>query len=174
MFVGKDPRTGKHKVRTCRVKDAIYTQAKKILRDFIDEVENDKAWKHISTAVGECAEDSMKRCDLFGERSQNAQRRYCCCLKAVNRYIGKADVAQVVPEVIESMFLAMRQGDTATGKPASGTYLNQIHKVMVLMLRDLANADVLVRKPLDKVNTSRVDTKEKRVFAPARMRQLID
>ena len=35
--VGLDPRTGKYKTRTRRVSDVSYTQAKKALRDFIDE-----------------------------------------------------------------------------------------------------------------------------------------
>ena len=40
--VGLDPRTGKYKTRTRRVSDMNYTQAKKALRDFIEEIEDDK------------------------------------------------------------------------------------------------------------------------------------
>lgn len=172
--VGLDPRTGKYKTRTRRVSDMTYTQAKKALRDFIEEVEGDKVWKRTGATFEECAADFIRKRELTGEFSQNTQRRYHCCLKAVNRHIGKADVAQVTPEMIENMFLAMRQGDTSTGKHASGAYLNQIYKVMDLMFRDLVNDGVLVRNPIDKVESPRVDTKEKRALTPARMRQLID
>lgn len=172
--VGMDPRTGKYRTRTRRVNDMNYTQAKKALRDFIEEIEDDRVWKRSGTTFEECAADFINKRELSGEYSQNTQRRYHCCLKAVNRHIGKADVSQVTPEMIEGMFLAMRQGDTSTGKPTSGAYLNQIHKVMDLMFRDLVNDGVLVRNPLDKVDAPKADTKEKRALTPARMRQLID
>lgn len=172
--VGLDPRTGKYKTRTRRVKDMTYTDAKKALRDFIQEIEGDCVWKRTGTTFEECAEDFMKKRDLSGEYTQNTQRRCRYCLKAASRHIGKADVSLITPEMIEDMFLAMRQGDSSSGKPLSGAYLNQIHKVLDLMFRDLVDAGILVRSPVDKVDTPRVDTKEKRALKPARMRQFID
>ena len=91
--VGLDPRTGKYKTRTRRVKDMTYTQAKKALRDFIEEIEDDKVWRRTGTTFEECAADFMERRDLSGEFSQNTQLRYRRCFKAVSRHIGKAEVA---------------------------------------------------------------------------------
>ena len=172
--VGLDPRTGKYKTRTRRVKDMTYTQAKKALRDFIEEIEDDKVWRRTGTTFEECAADFMERRDLSGEFSQNTQLRYRRCFKAVSRHIGKAEVALITPEMIEDMYAAMRQGDTLSGKPSSGAYLNQINKALDLMFRDLVEREVIVRNPIDKVATPKVDTKEKRALTPARMRQLVD
>lgn len=55
--VGLDPRTGKYKTRTRRVNDMTYTQAKKALRDFIEEIEDDRVWKRTGTTFEECAAD---------------------------------------------------------------------------------------------------------------------
>lgn len=172
--VGLDPRTGKYRTRTRRVNDMTYTQAKKALRDFIEEIEDDKVWKRTGTTFEECAADFMERRDLSGEFSQNTQLRYRRCFKAVSRHIGKAEVALITPEMIEGMYAAMRQGDTLSGKPSSGAYLNQINKTLDLMFRDLVEREVIVRNPIDKVATPKVDTKEKRALTPARMRQLVD
>ena len=172
--VGLDPRTGKYRTRTRRVNDMTYTQAKKALRDFIEEIEDDRVWKRTGTTFEECAADFMERRDLSGEFSQNTQLRYRRCFKAVSRHIGKAEVALITPEMIEGMYAAMRQGDTLSGKPSSGAYLNQINKTLDLMFRDLVEREVIVRNPIDKVATPKVDTKEKRALTPARMRQLVD
>ena len=135
--VGLDPRTGKYKTRTRRVNDMTYTQAKKALRDFIEEIEDDRVWRRTGTTFEECAADFMERRDLSGEFSQNTQLRYRRCFKAVSRHIGKAEIALITPEMIEDMYAAMRQGDTLSGKPSSGAYLNQINKTLDLMFRDL-------------------------------------
>lgn len=58
--VGLDPRTGKYKTRTRRVNDMTYTQAKKALRDFIEEIEDDRVWKRTGTTFEECAADFME------------------------------------------------------------------------------------------------------------------
>lgn len=172
--VGMDPRTGKYKTRTRRVNDMNYTQAKKALREFIEEIEDDRVWKRTGTTFEECTADFMERRDQSGEFTKNTQLRCRRCLKAAARHIGKADVVTITPEMIEDMYLSMRQGDTLSGKPSSGAYLNQINKTLDLMFRDLADREVIVRNPIDKVATPRIDTKEKRALSPARMRQLID
>ena len=172
--VGLDPRTGKYQTRTRRVSDMNYTQAKKALRDFIEEIEDDKVWKRTGTTFEECAADYMERRIQAGELSANSIKRYTVQFKAVSRHIGKADIANVTPEMIEDMYLAMRQGDTLSGKPSSGAYLNRIHKMLNLFFKTLVNEEAIVRNPLDKVETPVNDTKEKRALTPARMRQLID
>ena len=67
---GLDPRTGKYKTRTRRVSDMNYTQAKKALRDFIEEIEDDKVWKRTGTTFEECAADFMDRREQSGEFTQ--------------------------------------------------------------------------------------------------------
>lgn len=58
-----------------------YTQAKKALRDFIEEIEDDRVWRRTGTTFEECAADFMERRDLSGEFSQNTQLRYRRCFK---------------------------------------------------------------------------------------------
>ncbi|MFQ9178758.1 MAG: hypothetical protein ACLR3C_01785 [Eggerthella lenta] len=140
-------------------------QAKKALRDFIEEIEDDRVWRRTGTTFEECAADFMERRDLSGEFSQNTQLRYRRCFKAVSRHIGKAEIALITPEMIEDMYAAMRQGDTLSGKPSSGAYLNQINKTLDLMFRDLVEREVIMRNPIDKVATPKVDTKEKGTHA---------
>ena len=172
--VGLDPRTGKYKTRTRRVSDMNYTQAKKALRDFIEEIEDDKVWKRTGTTFEECAADFMDRREQSGEFTQNTNKRYRVQFKAISRHIGKADVASITPEMIEDMYLAMRQGDTLSGKPSSGAYLNRLHKMLNLLFKHLVNEEVIVRNPLDRVATPANDTKERRALTSARMRSLID
>lgn len=51
--IGLDPRTGKYKTRTRRVSDMSFAQAKKALRDFIEELEHDEVQGRTSHAFEE-------------------------------------------------------------------------------------------------------------------------
>lgn len=92
--VGLDPRTGKYKTRTRRF-NGTYTEAKKALREFNKEIENDEVHKRSGTTIKECAEDFMTRRRASGEFTENTNVTYERFFKAINRHIGYADASKV-------------------------------------------------------------------------------
>ena len=105
--VGLDPRTGKYKTRTRRF-NGTYTEAKKALREFIKEIENDEVHKRSGTTIKECAEDFMTRRRASGEFTENTNVTYERFFRAINRHIGYADASKVTRETLEKMYAAMR------------------------------------------------------------------
>lgn len=171
--VGLDPRTGKYRTRTRRVNDMTYTQAKKALRDFIKEIEDDEVHKRAGTTIKECAEDFMARRRASGEFTENTNVTYERFFKAINRHIGYADASQVARATLEKMYADMRAGDTLSGNPASGTYLNQLHKTLKLLFDDLMKDGIVAKNPCTEMDTPRRDTKPRRALKPETIRKFI-
>lgn len=170
--VGLDPRTGKYRARTRRF-NGTFTEAKKGLRAFIKEIEDDEVRKRAGTTVKECAEDFMARRRASGEYTDNTNDTYERYFRAVCRHIGYADVTQVTRGMLEKMYAAMRSGDTLSGKPASGTYLNEIHKTLRLLFDDLMKDGTMIKNPCNEMDTPRRDTQPRRALKPEAIRSLI-
>lgn len=170
--VGMDPRTGKYKTRTRRF-SGTYTQAKAALREFIAEIENDKVRVRSGTTFAECVDDFMARCVASGNFTANTNETYANLLKAAVRHIGYAEVTTIEPKTLEEMYAAMRKGDTASGRPMSGTTLNVLHKTISLVMDELVEDGVLIENPCKKTATPPRDTKERRALKPERMRRLV-
>lgn len=45
--------------------------------------------------------------------------------KAARHHIGKANPSSIAPEMLDGMHIAMLKGDTISGRPSSGSYVNQ-------------------------------------------------
>lgn len=71
------------------------------------------------------------------------------------------------------MYAAMRSGDTLSGKPASGTYLNQIYKTLKLLFDDLVKDGVVAKNPCTEMDTPRRDTQPRRALKPEAIRKFI-
>lgn len=171
--VGLDPRTGKYKTRTRRVSDMSYTQAKKALRDFIDEIEHDEVQGRTSYTFEEYCERFLERRALGKEVAETTQKRQRWQFKAACRHIGKANLASITPAMLDDMYIAMLKGDTLSGKPSSGSYVNQIHDNITLVFEQAKKEGILVKNPCDAANPPKMDTKEKRALNPDRAHVLI-
>lgn len=170
--VGVSPRTGKYKVRTRRF-NGTWTEAKRALREFIIEIENNQVHQRAGTTIEECAESFMERRRASGEFADNTNELYERFFKAINRHIGKADASQVDRKMIEEMWAAMRAGDTLSGRPSSGTYLNQLHKTLKLLFDDLVTDGIVNKNPCLDIETPQRDTDERRALTSDRMRSLV-
>ena len=171
--VGLDPRTGKYKTRTRRVSDMSYTQAKKALRDFIDEIEHDEVQGRTSYTFEEYCERFLERRALGKEVAETTQKRQRCQFNAACRHIGKANLASITPAMLDDMYIAMLKGDTLSGKPSGGSYVNQIHDNITLVFEQAKKEGILVKNPCDAANPPKMDTKEKRALSSDRAHVLI-
>ena len=115
----------------------------------------------------------MTRRRASGEFTENTNVTYERFFKAINRHIGYADASKVTRETLEKMYAAMRSGDTLSGKPASGTYLNQIHKTLKLLFDDLVKDGVVAKNPCTEMDTPRRDTQPRRALKPEAIREFI-
>ena len=165
--VGLDPRTGKYKTKSRRF-NGTYTEAKKALREFVDEIEHDRVQGKTSYTFEEYCERFLERRALGKEVAETTQKRQRWQFKAASRHIGKANLASITPAMLDDMYIAMLKGDTLSGKPSSGSYVNQIHDNITLVFEQAIKEGILVKNPCDGANPPKMDTKEKRALNPDR------
>ena len=171
--VGLDPRTGKYKTRTRRVKDMTYTEAKKALRDFIDELEHDAVQGRTSYTFEEYCERYLSQREAKKEIAATTLNRQRCQMKAIVRHIGKANLAAITPVMLNDMYIAMMNGDTLSGVPSSGSYVNQIHSNLKLVFERAVEEEILVFNPCAKATPPKMDTAEKRALDQRTAEELI-
>ena len=163
--VGLDPRTGKYKTKSRRF-NGTYTEAKKALREFVDEIEHDRVQGKTSYTFEEYCERFLERRALGKEVAETTQKRQRWQFKAASRHIGKANLASITSAMLDDMYIAMLKGDTLSGKPSSGSYVNQIHDNITLVFEQAIKEGILVKNPCDGANPPKMDTKEKRALNP--------
>ena len=105
--IGLDPRTGKYKTRTRRVSDMNFTQAKKALRDFIEELEHDEVQGRASYTFEEYCQRFLEVRAAKKEVAATTLKRQEWQFKAACRHIGKANLASITPSMLDDMYIAM-------------------------------------------------------------------
>ena len=76
--------------------------------------------------------------------------------------------------MLDDMYIAMLKGDTLSGGPSGGSYVNQIHDNLTLVFEQAKKEGILVFNPCDKANPPKMDTKAKRALTPAQAHKFID
>lgn len=171
--VGLDPRTGKYKTRTRRF-NGTYTEAKKALREFIKEIENDEVQGRTSYTFEEYCMRYLEIRAAKKEVAPTTQVRQEWQFRAAIRHIGKVNLAAVTPTMLDDMYIAMLKGDTLSGRPSSGSYVNQIHDNITLVFEHAIKEGILVKNPCDAANPPKMDTREKRAMKPEQIQELIE
>ena len=134
----------------------------------MDEIEHDRVQGKTSYTFEEYCERFLERRALGKEVAETTQKRQRWQFKAASRHIGKANLASITPAMLDDMYIAMLKGDTLSGKPSSGSYVNQIHDNITLVFEQAIKEGILVKNPCDGANPPKMDTKEKRALNPDR------
>ena len=170
---GKDPRTGKYRTKTRRF-TGTYTQANSALREFISDIEGGRAVTRTGTTLNDVAADFLARRAASGEYTDNTMKNNRMALRAACRHLGHANVADIDAKMLQDAYAAMRAGDTASGQPASGTYIHSVHITIRLVMKDLVDQGVLNDNPCRRMRTPSRDTAPRRALKPERIRELVN
>ena len=173
VSLGKDPRTGKYLQRT-RVVKGPYSAAKSELRKFVEEVENDRVQSRTDYTFESYCERYITRRGLTKEVAATTLDRQRQQFKSAIRHIGKVKLEKITPMMLDNMYIAMLGGDTLSGKPAGGSYVNQLHDNITLVFRQAQKEGLLVSNPCDNANPPRMDTKPKRAMSPQQAHAFIE
>ena len=170
---GKDPKTGKYRTKTRRF-TGTYTQANSALREFISDIEGGRAVTRTGTTLNDVAADFLARRAASGEYTDNTMKNNRMALRAACRHLGHANVADIDAKMLQDAYAAMRAGDTASGQPASGTYIHSVHITIRLVMKDLVDQGVLNDNPCRRMRTPSRDTAPRRALKPERIRELVN
>ena len=171
--IGLNPRTGKYQQKT-RVVEGTFTKAKADLREFIKEIEHDEVQGRTSYTFEEYCMRYLEIRAAKKEVAPTTQVRQEWQFRAAIRHIGKVNLAAVTPTMLDDMYIAMLKGDTLSGRPSSGSYVNQIHDNITLVFEHAIKEGILVKNPCDAANPPKMDTREKRAMKPEQIQELIE
>lgn len=171
--IGLNPRTGKYQQKT-RVVEGTFTKAKADLREFIKEIEHDEVQGRTSYTFEEYCMRYLEIRAAKKEVAPTTQVRQEWQFRAAIRHIGKVNLAAVTPVMLDDMYIAMLKGDTLSGRPSSGSYVNQIHDNITLVFEHAIKEGILVKNPCDAANPPKMDTREKRAMKPEQIQELIE
>lgn len=96
-------------------------------------------------------------------------------LDALSRHIGKMSAGKLEPYMIQNAVKAMLSGDSASGKPLSGTYVNMALQTASTMYNLYAIPQGLAtNNPFDAVERPRVDTEEREPLSKEQQEHLAE
>ena len=170
---GKDPKTGKYRTKTRRF-TGTYTQASSALREFISDIEGGRAVARTGITLNEVCADFLAKRAASGEYTDNTMKNNRMALRAACRLLGHANVADIDAKMLQDAYAAMRAGDTASGRPASGTYIHSVHITIRLVMKGLVEQGVLNDNPCRRMRTPSRDTAPRRALKPERIRELVN
>lgn len=76
--------------------------------------------------------------------------------------------------MFNDMYIAMMRGDTMSGKPSSGSYVNQIHDNITLVFEAAKAEGILAENPCDKVTPPKMDARAKKAVPSDKARTFIE
>ena len=171
--LGLDPKTGRYKTRSRRF-TGTYTEAKKALCEFIEEVEGNKVQGKTTYTLAEYCERFLERRRLGREVAPTTLKKQEFQFKCVCHHLGHANLASITSADLDDMYIAMLKGDTLSGKPSGGSYVNQIHDNLTLVFSQAVKEGILASNPCDAANPPKMDTKEKKALKPEKARELVE
>ena len=169
---GKDPQTGKYRQKK-RVFHGTLTEARKALQDFIEEIDSGEVVLKSTWTFEKYAEHFIGVRELSGEVAAGTIKREAEKLSSIGHLIGKMNLQDVTPDVIEKALIDLRSGKSKSGKRLSGTYLNDICKKVSLMMDLAVKEKVVSENPCACVTKPKIDTPEKRALGSCDVHALL-
>lgn len=173
VSLGRNPKTGKYdqKSRTFR---GTLTEARAERARLAGDAAEGKAVVRRPWTVEGYADHFCGLREADGGLAKRSLMDDRCRMREICHVIGKMRLQDLTPDVIEGAYRALREGDSPSGRPLSGTTLAAVHAFTRRMLAHAAKTGVIAANPCDDVAAPRRDTKEKRALSPRALEALLD
>ena len=173
VSVGMDPRTGRYRQRT-RTFSGTYTDAKRALPDFIAELSGQTFAKsgRIPT-FEECAKEWLDHRSRTHEVKETSIEGYRTRLHMLSRLMGSMRTDKLTSSHVQDAFLAMMNGDTASGRPAGAQYIKMLLVAGKTMYRKYAiPSGYATENPFEGVSCPSVEPRQQVVLDEAEYQRL--
>ncbi|MFU0811953.1 MAG: Site-specific integrase [Atopobium sp.] len=173
VSLGKDPRTGKYRTKSRRF-EGTYSEAKAALAKFIEEIERGDVQPKTSYTFSEYSSRYLTLRRMRHEVAETTLQRQGFQFHVASFHIGGMKLESIKPETLENMYMAMMRGETLSGRPSGGSYVNQVHENIRLVFQSAVEEGVLASNPCDKARPPKMDTKPKKAIDPAKAHEFIE
>lgn len=147
--------------KATRLVTGSYKEAKAQLDEFIAELKSrDTVDSSITVReYGEQWVSNREALPRYAKRTTDGERSK---LKSINKHIGDMKLSDVNAKAINELYVRLRNGESVSGRPLSGTSLRCIHKTLTTMLRQAIYEDHLLDpKALIGIVVPEIDTEER-------------
>jgi integrase len=104
-----------------------------------------------------------------GSLSAGTLRNNSNHLITLKMFLGDKRLSDIKTDHIKRMFLALRAGDSRSGRPLSGTTLNAIYVDCNAIFRQAVQDEYIAKNPCDGIKPPKTDTKERPHLTPAQL-----
>lgn len=171
---GINPKTGNYKEKT-KTFHGTYRQALAATEELEEEVKNLQSTQPGRKLTFEqLAEEYVPHRLEMRQIEKSTATKIKGLLSALSRHIGKMPVNKLEPYMIQDAVKAMLSGDSASGNPLSGTYVNMALQTAATMFNIYAIPQGLAyRNPFDCVERPRIDTEEREPLTKEQQSKLL-
>ncbi|QTU84941.1 tyrosine-type recombinase/integrase [Xiamenia xianingshaonis] len=170
-YNGRDLATGKYK-RIYRTVEGTYTQAQKELRLLLGEIEKGKVAKKRCDLFVDYADKWLEQRKLIREHatwSKNVDHVKCAKL-----HLADARMSEITPQVIETVYRKLLDGESPSGRKLSGTYVECIARTLHKLFSDAIKDGVIAINPCDDAEKPKNDTPERKALPTSSIYELIE
>lgn len=171
VSLGRNLATGKYDKAFKNVMGT-HSEAKKALRDFIAEIESGST--NTTSHEGFAAYSASWLDKRKTTVEHGTWRKNCDHIRAARMHLEDAKLSEITPQVLETMYDALRGGESPSGKKLSGTYVNCISKTLHKMFHDAIKDGKMSSNPCDLATAPQNDTPERKRLSYESMLDLIE
>lgn len=163
VSAGRDKRTGKYPQFT-RIFHGTYTEARAALREFIAEIEADRAAKKRTEAktFKEYSAAWLKQQEKAV--AHGTWRKYVDHVKCMDMHLGYAAPWTITFEDIDEVYERLAEGESPSGRKLSGTYLAGIASTAYKLFKQMVRDKVITASPMEYSTRPKPDTEEKKAL----------
>ena len=171
VSTGRDLGSGRYKKVTRRFHGTI-TDAKKALRELIDEVERDKSQRRSDMKFGDYCDAWIE--DRKRERAWGTVRRDRDRLNNVRLHLEKAKLHEITPDVLESIYQRLMDGESVSGRPLSPNYVASIATACHTLFKKAVKDGHIPSNPCDFAERPKVVRKERNSIRAEAIKELLN
>ena len=172
VSLGKDPLTGRYPQKS-RTFNGTYSEAKRALREFDDEVRGNRTVRKNVWTFHEYMEHFMEVRKESGEIAAQTLATDRTRLNALDHIIAATRMQDITPTALESAYDAMRKGRSRSGRCLSCTYVSEINEVVTLLMDVAVKERVIGANPCKLADVPARDTKEKRALSDSQISEFL-
>ena len=158
VSTGRDLGSGRYKKVTRRFHGSL-TDAKKALRELIDEVERDKAQRRSDMRFGEYCDAWIKERGTKVKKSTAVKDGYR--LKCFKMHLKDAKLTEITSDVLEGVYKRLLDGDSPSGKELSPNTVSGNATTLHKLFHDAVKDGHIASNPCDFAERPRIDVKER-------------
>lgn len=171
VSIGRDLATNKYPTMTRRFHGTL-TEAKKALRDFINEIERGEVQRRSTMRFGEYCDAWIEERKL--DRAWGTVRRDSDRLKNARIHLENARLHEITPEVLEALYKSLLNGESVSGRKLSSNYVASIATVMHTLFKQAVKDKHIASNPCDYAERPKIVRKERNSIRAESIKTLLE